>query len=91
MTAAALATGNAVVLKPAEQSPGCASRLLEALRAGGVPAAALSLLPGEGDVGAALVGHPEVPRSPSPARCPSGCEIIRAAAEVAAGSAISSA
>ena len=37
MTAAALATGNAVVLKPAEQSPGCALRLVEALRAGGVP------------------------------------------------------
>src|SRR5450755_1698531 len=35
MTSAALATGNAVVLKPAEQSPGCAARLLDALRAGG--------------------------------------------------------
>ena len=30
MTAAALAAGNAVVLKPAEQSPGCALRLVEA-------------------------------------------------------------
>ena len=37
MTSAALATGNAVVLKPAEQSPGCALMLVQALRAGGVP------------------------------------------------------
>ena len=51
MTAGALATGNAVVLKPAEQSPGCALMLVQALRAGGVPASAISLLPGEGDVG----------------------------------------
>ena len=60
MTAAALATGNTVVLKPAEQSPGCALRLVQALRAGGVPPSALSLLPGEGEAGAALVAHPGV-------------------------------
>src|SRR5205807_6613617 len=60
MTAAALATGNTVVLKPAEQSPGCAFRLVAALRAGGVPASAISLLCGEGPVGAALVRHPDV-------------------------------
>ena len=46
MTAAALATGNTVVLKLAEQSPACALRLVQALRAGGVPPAAISLLPG---------------------------------------------
>src|SRR5207253_10689532 len=51
MTAAALATGNAVVLKPAEQSPGCALRLVQALRFGGVPPDAIGLLAGEGDVG----------------------------------------
>ena len=55
MTAAALATGNAVVLKPAEQAPGCALALVEALREAGVPADALALLPGEGEAGAALV------------------------------------
>src|SRR5450755_2839336 len=47
MTAAALATGNAAILKPAEQSPGSAAMLYQALRAGGVPAAVISLLPGE--------------------------------------------
>ena len=58
MSSAALATGNAVVLKPAEQSPAMAEQLVTALRAGGVPPAAVSLLPGEGEVGEALVRHP---------------------------------
>ena len=60
MTAAALVTGNAALLKPAEQSPGCALRLVQALHAGGVPRDVLALLPGEGDVGAALVASPGV-------------------------------
>src|ERR687894_365224 len=37
MVAAGLATGNAVVLKPAEQAPGCAGVLVRALREAGVP------------------------------------------------------
>jgi RHH-type proline utilization regulon transcriptional repressor/proline dehydrogenase/delta 1-pyrroline-5-carboxylate dehydrogenase len=82
MTAAALATGNAVVLKPAEQSPGCAQALLDALRAGGVPPAAISLLPGEGDVGAALVRHPHVHTIAFTGSLPVGLEIVRAAADV---------
>ncbi len=46
MTAAGLATGNAVVLKPAEQSPACGLALVEALHGAGVPADALALVPG---------------------------------------------
>src|SRR5262249_57732963 len=60
MVAGALAAGNAVVLKPAEQSPGCALALVEALREAGVPAEAIALLPGYGEAGAALVAHPGV-------------------------------
>src|SRR4029078_12945279 len=60
MTAAGLATGNAVVLKPAEQSPGCALMIFQALREAGVPPDAVSLLPGEGETGAALVRDPRV-------------------------------
>src|SRR5215218_3586352 len=60
MTAAALATGNTAVLKPAEQSPGCALALVEALRAGGIPAGAVALLPGAGKTGKALAEHPDV-------------------------------
>jgi RHH-type proline utilization regulon transcriptional repressor/proline dehydrogenase/delta 1-pyrroline-5-carboxylate dehydrogenase len=85
MTAAALATGNSVVLKPAEQSPACALRLVRALRVGGVPASALSLLPGEGDVGAALVEHPAVSTIAFTGSLPVGLEIIRSAAEVRPG------
>jgi RHH-type proline utilization regulon transcriptional repressor/proline dehydrogenase/delta 1-pyrroline-5-carboxylate dehydrogenase len=82
MTAAALATGNTVVLKPAEQAPGCALRLVEGPRAAGVPAAALGLLPGEGEVGAALVRHPGVATIAFTGSLPVGLEIIRSAAEV---------
>ena len=46
MTAAALATGNAVCLKPAEQSPACALQIHEALLAAGLPPGSLALLPG---------------------------------------------
>jgi RHH-type proline utilization regulon transcriptional repressor/proline dehydrogenase/delta 1-pyrroline-5-carboxylate dehydrogenase len=60
MTAAALATGNAVCLKPAEQSPACAHAVVGALYRAGVPAGALALLPGAGEVGAALVEHPGI-------------------------------
>ncbi len=85
MTAGALATGNAVVLKPAEQSPGCALMLVQALRAGGVPASAISLLPGEGDIGAALVAHPHVQTIAFTGSLPVGLEIARAAGTVASG------
>jgi RHH-type proline utilization regulon transcriptional repressor/proline dehydrogenase/delta 1-pyrroline-5-carboxylate dehydrogenase len=85
MTAGALAAGNSVLLKPAEQSPGCALRLVQALRAGGVPAATVSLLPGEGDVGAALVRDPRVSTVAFTGSLPVGLGIVRAAAEVVAG------
>ena len=54
--AAALAAGNAVIAKPAEQTPLIAARAVELLREAGVPPAALQLLPGDGSVvGAGLV------------------------------------
>jgi RHH-type transcriptional regulator, proline utilization regulon repressor / proline dehydrogenase / delta 1-pyrroline-5-carboxylate dehydrogenase len=81
MTAAALATGNAAVLKPAEQAPGCALRIVEALRAGGVPPDAIALLPGEGEAGAALVEDPRVHTIAFTGSMPVGLEIVRAAAE----------
>jgi RHH-type proline utilization regulon transcriptional repressor/proline dehydrogenase/delta 1-pyrroline-5-carboxylate dehydrogenase len=81
MVSAGLATGNAVVLKPAEQSPGCAAMLVRALRESGVPPDALALLPGEGDVGAALVGDPRVHTIAFTGSGPVGLEIVRRAAE----------
>jgi RHH-type transcriptional regulator, proline utilization regulon repressor / proline dehydrogenase / delta 1-pyrroline-5-carboxylate dehydrogenase len=85
MTAAGLATGNAVILKPAEQSPGCALILTRALREAGVPPSALALLPGEGDVGAALVEDPRVHTIAFTGSNKVGLEIVRAAAEVRPG------
>ena len=85
MTAAGLATGNAVVLKPAEQSPGCALLLARALREAGVPPSAFALLPGEGDVGAALVKDPRVHTIAFTGSNKVGLEIVRTAAEVQPG------
>ncbi|MGH9273382.1 MAG: bifunctional proline dehydrogenase/L-glutamate gamma-semialdehyde dehydrogenase, partial [Acidimicrobiales bacterium] len=56
MTVAALAAGNPVILKPAEQTPAVAWQLAEALLAAGAPRGVFQLLPGLGeDVGARLV------------------------------------
>ena len=82
MTAAALAAGNTAVLKPAEQSPGSALMLVEALQAAGLPPDALALLPGYGDAGAALVRHPGVHVIAFTGSSAVGIEIIRSAAEV---------
>ncbi|HWC27885.1 MAG TPA: aldehyde dehydrogenase family protein [Solirubrobacteraceae bacterium] len=85
MTAAALVTGNTAVLKPAEQAPACGLRVVEALRAGGVPADALALLPGEGDAGAVLARDPGVATIAFTGSAPVGLELLRTAAVVAPG------
>jgi RHH-type proline utilization regulon transcriptional repressor/proline dehydrogenase/delta 1-pyrroline-5-carboxylate dehydrogenase len=58
--AAALMAGNAVVAKPAEQTPLIAGEAVRILHQAGVPASALHLVPGDGRIGAALVAAPEV-------------------------------
>jgi RHH-type proline utilization regulon transcriptional repressor/proline dehydrogenase/delta 1-pyrroline-5-carboxylate dehydrogenase len=61
MTAAALVTGNTVIMKPAEQSSVVASKFLEIIQASGIPDGVVSFLPGIGeDVGPELVGSPGV-------------------------------
>jgi RHH-type proline utilization regulon transcriptional repressor/proline dehydrogenase/delta 1-pyrroline-5-carboxylate dehydrogenase len=61
MVSAALVTGNAVLLKPAEQTPAVGARLVEAFLAAGLPPGVLAFLPGVGEeVGAYLVEHPDV-------------------------------
>jgi RHH-type transcriptional regulator, proline utilization regulon repressor / proline dehydrogenase / delta 1-pyrroline-5-carboxylate dehydrogenase len=52
---AALVAGNAVVAKPAEQTPLVAARVIALLHQAGVPITALHLVPGDGKVGARLV------------------------------------
>src|SRR5262249_36106361 len=55
---AALAAGNSVVAKPAEQTPLTAAEAVRRLHAAGVPQTALHLVPGDGHVGALLVEDP---------------------------------
>jgi RHH-type proline utilization regulon transcriptional repressor/proline dehydrogenase/delta 1-pyrroline-5-carboxylate dehydrogenase len=57
---AALATGNAVVAKPAEQTPLIAAEAVRILHAAGIPPSALHLVPGDGKVGAALTADGRV-------------------------------
>lgn len=58
--AAALVAGNAVVAKPAEQTPLVAAEAVRLLHQAGVPVGALNLVPGDGKIGAALVADPRV-------------------------------
>jgi RHH-type proline utilization regulon transcriptional repressor/proline dehydrogenase/delta 1-pyrroline-5-carboxylate dehydrogenase len=61
MTSAALATGNTVVMKPAEQTPVIAAKLMDVFEAAGVPPGVVNYLPGRGEVaGDRLVRHPDV-------------------------------
>ncbi|MEP9387650.1 aldehyde dehydrogenase family protein [Mesorhizobium sp. KR9-304] len=55
--APALAVGNTVVLKPAEQTPLTALAFAEICREAGLPAGVVNIVTGEGDTGAALVAH----------------------------------
>lgn len=58
--APALATGNTVVLKPAESTPLTALKLAELIRDAGIPDGVVNIVTGFGDAGAALVNHPDV-------------------------------
>ena len=58
---AALATGNCVIAKPAEQTPLIAARAVELMRKAGIPEGAVQLMPGKGStIGAALVADPRI-------------------------------
>ncbi|MBM3614861.1 MAG: bifunctional proline dehydrogenase/L-glutamate gamma-semialdehyde dehydrogenase PutA [Alphaproteobacteria bacterium] len=57
---AALAAGNAVIAKPAEQTPLIAHLAVTLLHQAGVPTSALQLLPGDGQLGAALTRDPRI-------------------------------
>jgi RHH-type proline utilization regulon transcriptional repressor/proline dehydrogenase/delta 1-pyrroline-5-carboxylate dehydrogenase len=60
MVAAALVTGNAVLLKPSERSPRLGLLLTDLLISAGVPAGVVSCLPGGPEIGQALVAHPHI-------------------------------
>ena len=77
---AALACGNAVVLKPSEFTPRCALKLQELLFAAGLEHDLLHVIPGEGPAGAALVAAP-IDKLIFTGSVATGKKIARAAAE----------
>jgi RHH-type transcriptional regulator, proline utilization regulon repressor / proline dehydrogenase / delta 1-pyrroline-5-carboxylate dehydrogenase len=79
MTAAALVTGNCVVVKPAEQSPVSGALMMEILREAGLPESACQLLQGGGELGAYLVRHPAVHLIAFTGSRDVGLEILRTA------------
>jgi len=58
--APALATGNTVVLKPAETTPLTALKLAEIIQESGLPDGVVNIITGFGKTGAAIVNHPDV-------------------------------
>lgn len=60
--APALACGNTIVLKPAEQTPLSALLLAQIAKEAGLPNGVLNIVNGDGEVGAALSSHPRVPK-----------------------------
>ncbi len=87
MTTAALATGNTVVMKPAEQSSVIAAKMMEVLNDLRIPPGVLNYLPGQGEVvGAALVDHPDVALIAFTGSRAVGLTINRRAAEISATS-----
>ncbi len=58
--APALAAGNTVVLKPAETTPLSALHFAQIAAEAGLPPGVLNVVPGAGETGAAVVGHPDI-------------------------------
>jgi len=80
--APALASGDTVILKPAEWSPLTASLLCEIAEEAGLPAGVLNVVQGYGEeAGAALVAHPGISRISFTGSVPTAKIVARAAAD----------
>ena len=86
MTAAALAAGCPVILKPAEQSPIVAAQLAQLLVEAGAPAGVVNYLPGPGEtVGRTLVEHPDTDVIAFTGSNAVGLQILKASAVIRTG------
>jgi RHH-type proline utilization regulon transcriptional repressor/proline dehydrogenase/delta 1-pyrroline-5-carboxylate dehydrogenase len=86
MTSAALATGNTVLMKPAEQTPVVAAQLMAVMHEAGLPPGVVNYVPGRGDVaGDRLVRHPDVAIVAFTGSLEVGTQIYATAARHAAG------
>jgi aldehyde dehydrogenase (NAD+) len=81
--APALATGNTVVLKPAETTPLTALKLAEVIQESGLPEGVVNIVTGFGNAGAALVNHPLVNKIAFTGSTPVGKYIQKAIAGTA--------
>jgi len=79
--APALAAGNCVLLKPSELTPLTTIRLARFCVDAGVPTGVVNLLTGDGDLGQALVGHPDVDKVSFTGSTAVGRAIVRASAD----------
>ncbi|WP_424830661.1 betaine-aldehyde dehydrogenase [Ruegeria sp.] len=77
--AAALACGNSVIFKPSEVTPLCALKVAEILVEAGLPKGLYNVVQGYGDVGAALVSHPDVEKVSLTGSVPTGSKVMAAA------------
>ncbi|NIL91584.1 NAD/NADP-dependent betaine aldehyde dehydrogenase [Rhodococcus fascians] len=79
--AAALAAGNATVVKPAEQAPLSLIRLADIAREAGLPDGLFNVVPGLGiEAGAALAGHPNIDQVTFTGSVATGSQVMAAAA-----------
>lgn len=85
MVSAALVTGNPVLFKPSERSPGLGTLLTDILIEAGVPAGCLTCVPGGPEVGQALVAHPHVVTIAFTGSKTVGLHILAEASRVASG------
>ncbi len=76
----ALAAGNCVILKPAEQTPLSALRLADLFQEAGFPKGVVNIITGFGDAGAALASHPDVDKVAFTGSTEVGHEIVKASA-----------
>jgi betaine-aldehyde dehydrogenase len=79
--APALAAGNAVILKPSETTPTTALELASLALEAGLPPGLFNVLPGRGDIGAAVVAHPGVRMVSFTGGTATGRAVARAAAD----------
>ncbi|CAD5106895.1 aldehyde dehydrogenase family protein [Zestomonas carbonaria] len=77
--AAALVTGCTLVLKPSEFTPLTLLRLAELAIEAGIPAGALNVLNGTGEVGAKLIEHPNVAKVSFTGSVPTGLKVGQSA------------
>jgi RHH-type proline utilization regulon transcriptional repressor/proline dehydrogenase/delta 1-pyrroline-5-carboxylate dehydrogenase len=88
LTVAPLVAGNAVIMKPAEQTTVIAAALMDILTEAGIPPGVLNFVPGRGeDVGAHLVAHPGIDFVAFTGSRSVGCRIWEAAGKTLPGQA----